>query len=136
MLDGSNSPLINLTVVQSQGGGSPASVQVKAWQLLTYDQQIGFTRLRLCGGRSLEVKESTDEIDRLLRLAAGQTTTPLSVSGKSAAKKLTGTTAGVAGSRQVPTSLAGSLNPDRSTADSGRVFGDEFKQRGVVRLRS
>jgi len=38
--------------------------------MITYDQQIGFTRLRLTKGRVLEVREGTDQIDRLVRGAA------------------------------------------------------------------
>ena len=38
--------------------------------MITYDQQIGFTRLRLTKGRVLEVREGTDQIDRLIRGAA------------------------------------------------------------------
>ena len=67
----SNSPMISLTPAQRHEGGV-ANIQVKAWQLLTDDQQIGFTRLRLSGGQSLEVKESTDEIDHPVRLAASR----------------------------------------------------------------
>ncbi len=62
----SDSPVIRLTLARGQDG----IIQVSPSQLLTYNQQIGFTTLRLSGGRLLEVKESTDEIDRLIRAAA------------------------------------------------------------------
>lgn len=75
MPDDSNSPVITLTLaVQGR------QYQVKLCHMLTYDQQIGFTRLRLCGGRNLEVKESTGEIDQLVRLAATRSYLPFSAS--------------------------------------------------------
>jgi hypothetical protein len=66
----SNSPTISLTAMQSQEGLQPGAVRVKAEQLLAYEQQRGFTRLRMLGAKSLDVREGTDEIDRLLRAAA------------------------------------------------------------------
>jgi hypothetical protein len=75
MPDDSNSPVIVLTLaVQGR------EYEVKLWQMLTYDQQIGFTRLRLSGGRNIDVKETTGEIDQLVRLAATRSTIPLSAS--------------------------------------------------------
>ena len=39
-------------------------------QLITYAQEQGFTRLRLTGGKTLEVQETTGHIDQLVRSAA------------------------------------------------------------------
>jgi hypothetical protein len=61
---------INLTLVSEAQGKALSNIRVPAAQLITYDQQNGFTRLRLTGGRVLEVKEGTDQIDRLIRSAA------------------------------------------------------------------
>ena len=41
-------------------------------RLLSYQQHIGFTRLRLTAGWYLDVRESTDEIDRRVRLAVSK----------------------------------------------------------------
>jgi hypothetical protein len=41
--------------------------------MLAYSQGIDFTRLNLIGGKVLDVKETTDVIDRLVRAAANQT---------------------------------------------------------------
>jgi hypothetical protein len=61
---------IDLTLVRDAEGNPSCSIRVQAAQMITYDQQIGFTRLRLTGGRVLEVREGTDQIDRLVRGAA------------------------------------------------------------------
>ena len=61
---------IDLTLVRSADGNPSCSIRVQAAQMITYDQQIGFTRLRLTKGRVLEVKEGTDQIDRLVLGAA------------------------------------------------------------------
>ena len=58
---------IDLTLVRGADDNPSCSIQVQAAQMLTYDQQIGFTRLRLTKGRVLEVREGTDQIDRLVR---------------------------------------------------------------------
>ena len=70
MVESGNSPMISLTVMQGQEGLQPGTVRVKAEQLLAYEQQRGFTRLTMLGAKSLDVREGTDEIDRLLRAAA------------------------------------------------------------------
>jgi hypothetical protein len=62
-------PNISLTPVRVAEGNPPVAIRVLTSQLITYNQQNGFTRLRLTGRRVLEVKESTDEIDRLVRSA-------------------------------------------------------------------
>jgi len=61
---------IDLTLVGDADGHPSCSIRVQAAQMITYDQQIGFTRLRLTKGRVLEVREGTDQIDRLVRGAA------------------------------------------------------------------
>lgn len=40
-------------------------------QLIAYTQNEGFTRLRLTGGKMLDVRETTDRIDYLIRRACG-----------------------------------------------------------------
>lgn len=60
-------PTISLTPVRVAEGNPPVAIRVLTSQLITYNQQNGFTRLRLTSGRVLEVKESTDEIDRRVR---------------------------------------------------------------------
>ena len=62
-------PNISLTPVRVAEGNPPVAIRVLTSQLITYNQQNGFTRLRLTGRRVLEVKESTDEIDRRVRSA-------------------------------------------------------------------
>src|ERR1017187_10701330 len=61
---------IDLTLVRAADGNPSCTIRVQAAQMITYDQQIGFTRLRLTKGRVLEVREGTDQIDRLVRGAA------------------------------------------------------------------
>ncbi len=65
---------INLTLVRDAQGNPSISIRVQAAQMITYEEQSGFTRLRLTGGRVLEVREGTGQIDRLVR---GATTEPL-----------------------------------------------------------
>ena len=45
-------------------------IRVILSQLITYAQEQGFTRVRLTGGKILEVQETTDRIDLLVRTAA------------------------------------------------------------------
>lgn len=61
---------IALTLVRDAAGKPLAIVQVQPKQMIAYDQELGFTRLRLTGGKVLEVKEGTDQIDQLIRNAA------------------------------------------------------------------
>ena len=58
---------ICLTLVGAAAGARPSTIRVPAAELIAYDQQTGFTQLTLTGGRVLEVREGTDEIDRLVR---------------------------------------------------------------------
>ena len=61
---------IALTLVRDEAGNTSATIQVQPKQMIAYDQELGFTRLRLTGNKVLEVKEGTDQIDRLIRSAA------------------------------------------------------------------
>ena len=45
------------------------ALTVPVSELIAYHQQTGFTRVVLVGKRSLDVKEPTEEIDRLVRSA-------------------------------------------------------------------
>ena len=66
-LEPSHELSIDLTLVRGADGNPSCSIRIQAAQMITYDQQIGFTRLRLTKGRVLEVREGTDQIDRLVR---------------------------------------------------------------------
>jgi hypothetical protein len=46
------------------------AISVIVSQLIAYAQEQGFTRLRLTGGKTLDVQEATDHIDHLVRSAA------------------------------------------------------------------
>jgi hypothetical protein len=61
---------LDLTLVRDANGNPSCTIRVQAAQMISYDQQIGFTRLRLTKGRVIEVREGTDQIDRLVRGAA------------------------------------------------------------------
>lgn len=61
---------IALTLVRDEAGNPAMTIQVQPAQMIAYDQEQGFTRLRLTGKKVVEVKESTDQIDRLVRGAA------------------------------------------------------------------
>ncbi|HEV2438302.1 MAG TPA: hypothetical protein VG077_20120 [Verrucomicrobiae bacterium] len=65
-------PSISLTLAKVTEGNPGGTVNVPASRLLAYDQQLGFTRLKLTGGTILDVKEGTDQIDRLVRTAAAR----------------------------------------------------------------
>ena len=61
-------PSVRLTPVEIAGTGV---VSVTLSQLIAYRQNEGFTRLQLTGGKMLDVKETTDRIDYLVRCACG-----------------------------------------------------------------
>jgi hypothetical protein len=61
---------IALTLVGGEAGNPSVKVQIQPKQMITYRQQLGFTQLRLTGHKVLEVEESTDQIDQLIRGAA------------------------------------------------------------------
>ena len=63
-------PRISLTLTQAEPG--QILVNVGMAEFIAYSQNTGFTRLNLTGGKVLDVKETTDQIDRLVRLASGQ----------------------------------------------------------------
>lgn len=63
-------PRINLTLTQAQSG--QVQVGVSITEFIAYSQNTGFTRLILTGGKVLDVKETTDQIDRLVGLASSQ----------------------------------------------------------------
>ena len=65
-------PGIPLTPIQSEG----EVITVPTLQLLAYAQGPGFTRLRLTGGQTLDVRETTDHIDRVIRAAANSAQWP------------------------------------------------------------
>ena len=74
MVNQKNEPVrelgIALTLVKDEAGNPSVKVEIHPAQMITYHQQPGFTQLRLTGRKVLEVKESTDQIDRLVRSAA------------------------------------------------------------------
>ena len=61
-------PSIRLTPLEVLGSNG---VNLTISQLIAYTQNEGFTRLRLTGGKVLDVKETTDRIDFLIRRACG-----------------------------------------------------------------
>jgi len=61
-------PTVRLTPVDLSGSGD---VHITISQMIAYSQNDGFTRLRLTGGKMLDVKETTDRIDYLIRRACG-----------------------------------------------------------------
>jgi hypothetical protein len=66
----SSAPKIHLTLSQSHTG--QLAVGVSLTEFIAYSSAPGFTRLRLTGGKELEVKETTDQIDRLVREVSRQ----------------------------------------------------------------
>jgi hypothetical protein len=60
---------IRLTLTQAEPG--QVAIEVGIADFIAYSQNTGFTRLNLKGGKVLDVKETTDQIDRLVRLASG-----------------------------------------------------------------
>jgi hypothetical protein len=68
----SATPRISLTLTQAESG--EMVVKVGLTEFIAYSQNTGFTRLNLKGGKVVDVKESTDQIDRLVRMASAQRT--------------------------------------------------------------
>jgi hypothetical protein len=66
----SPAPKIHLTLKQGLSGQVVVDVSIN--EFIAYSQNSGFTRLNLTGGKVLEVKETTDQIDRLVRAASSQ----------------------------------------------------------------
>jgi len=79
-LNGDNSPWsspapkIHLTLMQGLSGQVVVGVAIN--EFIAYSQNSGFTRLNLTGGKILEVKETTDQIDRLVRAASSHPNQP------------------------------------------------------------
>jgi len=65
-----SAPRICLTLTSAEPGQS--LVKVGITEFITYSQKTGFTRLNLKGRKILDVKETTEQIDRLVRLASCQ----------------------------------------------------------------
>ena len=65
---------ISLTPARAELAQSPVSVLVS--EMIAYSQGSDFTRLNLTGGKVLDVKETTDVIDRLVRAAASPSNLP------------------------------------------------------------
>jgi hypothetical protein len=61
-------PVISLTLSRTDPG--QLQVEVGITEFISYSQCPGFTRLNLTGRKVLEVKEKTDQIDRLVRKAS------------------------------------------------------------------
>src|SRR5215469_195086 len=57
-------PSIRLTPAAESG---QIGITIVISQMISYSQEVGFTRLRLTGGKTLDVKETTDRIDHLVR---------------------------------------------------------------------
>ena len=70
---------IRLTPARTLPGQDPVklAIHLTLGQLIAYSQDYNFTRLNLTGGKVLEVRETTAEIDRLVRAAAAQSDLPL-----------------------------------------------------------
>ena len=63
-------PIIRLTPVKAGDGQTIEQMTLPAFELIAYSQGLQHTRLHLIGRRTLDVKETTQEIDRLVRAAA------------------------------------------------------------------
>jgi hypothetical protein len=62
-------PSVRLTLATEAG---PAGITIVISQMISYSQEVGFTRLRLTGGKTLDVRETTDRIDHLVRRASSR----------------------------------------------------------------
>jgi hypothetical protein len=69
-----STPRISLTPARTEHAQSPVSVAVS--EMIAYSQGSNFTRLNLTGRKVLDVKETTDMIDLLVRAAAAQNNLP------------------------------------------------------------
>ncbi|HEV2692919.1 MAG TPA: hypothetical protein VG347_08505 [Verrucomicrobiae bacterium] len=63
---------IDLTPVQNESGQEVPSFSVFVAELIAYSQNCNRTQVKLTKGRVIEVLESTEQIDRLIRAAASQ----------------------------------------------------------------
>ena len=64
----SHIPGIVLTL--AEGGQGERTVKISLREMIAYSEGPGFTRLNLTRGKALDVKETTDKIDQLVRAAA------------------------------------------------------------------
>jgi len=62
-------PSVRLTSATESG---PIGITIVISQMISYSQEVGFTRLRLAGGKTVDVKETTDRIDHLVRRASSR----------------------------------------------------------------
>lgn len=62
-------PSIRLTPATQAG---PVGITIIISQMISYSQEVGFTRLRLTGGKTVDVRETTDRIDHLVRRASSR----------------------------------------------------------------
>ena len=60
---------VRLTPVAEMG---PTGINVVVSQMISYSQETGFTRLWLTGRKTLDVRETTDRIDNLVRRASAE----------------------------------------------------------------
>jgi len=63
-------PVIRLTPVNVREGQPAGPMPLPTYEMIAYSQGLGHTRLHLTGRRTLDVKETTQEIDQLVRAAA------------------------------------------------------------------
>ena len=63
---------IHLTPVRSETGQSPLSFGVALSELIAYSEDSHRTRINLTGRRSVNVQETVQQIDGLVRIAATQ----------------------------------------------------------------
>jgi hypothetical protein len=62
-------PSIRLTPAAEPG---PIGITIVISQMISYSQEVGYTRLRLTGGKTVDVRETTDRIDHLVRRASSR----------------------------------------------------------------
>ncbi|MGO8765400.1 MAG: hypothetical protein ACLQSR_09755 [Limisphaerales bacterium] len=67
-------PSVSLILTQAESG--QVQVKVSITEFIAYSQNTGFTRLNLTGGKVLDVKETTDQIDWLVRVASNRSNSP------------------------------------------------------------
>jgi len=63
-------PVILLTPVKIEDGQPAGQTALPTYEIIAYSQGMAYTRLHLTGRRTLDVKETTQEIDLLVRAAA------------------------------------------------------------------
>jgi hypothetical protein len=63
-------PIVRLTPVKAVDGQQGGQLLLPTYEIIAYSQGQAHTRLHLTGRRMVEVKETTQEIDLLVRAAA------------------------------------------------------------------